>query len=210
MDYLLFFNQLSLLAPNEDKAYSLLFDAFQGVLSLNVNNDRFYLYYDGDCIDDCELSKGFTYSNFKGVLKKEREMDLIRFIAQITDKAPCLDYVSEECIKKATMYTTYMNDIKYAQNMDILNFTWCENGMLLSLATNELWETHIINFFIQDETYKSERQKIHNISKEEHAERILELLEETIEDILPAAYLSNDFIGIISLNMKTKTKLNIS
>ena len=193
MDYSLFFNHLSLPASNLNEAYSLLIDAFQGALYLNQNDDRFVLYSDDNSIDDCILAENFTYSDFKNRLAERGENDLLSFIYEIEDKSPFLDHISNDYINELTECLPYFPDRPYDANLDIFRLALLENGIMLSLATEEYWQNYTIIFFISREGKGDDRCQVYNISGKAHAASILDDLERTLLDVCPNATFTGFF-----------------
>ncbi len=195
MDYSLFFNHLSLPASGKEEAYSLLTDSFQGILNLNQNGDRFFLYFDGNSLDDCQLSQSFTYSDFKNRLSNEGDIDLLTFIYEIEDKSPFLDYLSQEFTEELYQLSSYFEDCPYKSNLDIFTIAWLENGIMLSLATKEFWRNYTIEFFSYREgEYKPIECEVYNISKKEHANIILDAMEQKIQDVCINAKFTEYFL----------------
>lgn len=193
MDFSLFFNHLSLPAASEDEAYDLLFEAFQGILHLNQGDDRFFLYFDGNSFDSCELAENFTYRDFKTRLEHEQEIDLLYFIQEIEDKWPFIEHISDERFYELTELTPYFKNSPY-DNMDIFGLAWLDSGIMLSLATEKLWQNYNISFFIsRSGEHEHARCKIYNISKKNHADLILKAIEESIYDICPNTIFYEDF-----------------
>jgi hypothetical protein len=194
MDYSLYFNSLSVPAPEVEKAHGLINDAFQGVLDLNQGTDRFFLFADTKNLDDFELAIGFTYGDFKTRLRDENSIDLLSFILEIEDKAPFIDYLSDERFEELSKMTIYMDDVPYNQNMDIFGQALLENGIMFSMATRDLWESHVINFFIlRDGEYTPDVYSVPNISRHDHAQFILDKPEENIQEIFADVLFTEDF-----------------
>ena len=174
MDYSLFFNHLSLLAASEEEAYLLLNNSFQGVLNLNKSGDRFFLYFDGESLDDCKLSENFTYGDFKNKLSDD-DRELRLFIYQMEDKSPMIDNLSEQLTEELSQISSYFPNRPYDDNLDIFTIAWLQQGIMLSLATKDFWNTPIIKFLASKEkTDKPIQYEVYNISQEEHAKFILE------------------------------------
>jgi len=196
MDYSLFFNHLSLPASGEEEAYSLLIDSFQGVLNLNQNQDRFFLYFDGASLDDCKLSEGFTYSDFKSRLSDQSEIDLLTFIYEIEDKSPLLDRLSAELTDELSRISSYFQDRPYNSNLDIFTIAWLENGTMFSLATEKFWQNHIITFFSRREgEHEPFRCEVCNISEREHADFIMDAIESKPWDLCCSAIFTDNFMN---------------
>ncbi len=197
MDYSLFFNHLSLPASGKDEAYSLLINSFQGVLRLNQNEDRFILYFDVDYPDDCILSEDFTYGNFKKNLYDNGENDLLTFIYEIEDKTPVIERLLEEDIDVLSQRLPYFEDRPYPdKNLDIFNIAWFEDGIMLSLATEELWQKHTITFAsLLNGQHQPDECTVYNISKKEHANFILKDMEPGLQDICPGVIFDANFIN---------------
>ncbi len=196
MDYSLFYNHLSLPAYGEEAAYMLLIDSFQGVLHLGQNQDRFFLYYDGESIDDCQLTAGFTYSDFKNKLYAENQIDLLSFITEIEDKAPFLKYISKELTDELLEISSYFKDRPYDSNLDIFTIAWLENGIMFSLATEKFWQNHTVSFLSSRQgQHKPTECKVYNISQEEHADFILNALEQKIQDVCSDVIFTENFMN---------------
>jgi hypothetical protein len=199
MVFSLFFNHLSLPASNEDKAYTLLFETFQGVLHLNINQDEdeLFIYFDGNNFDNCTLAENFTYADFKTKLDHENELDLLDFIQDIEDKSPFIEYISDERLDELAELTAYFKDRPMGIcNMDIFNLAWLENGIMLSLATEKLWQDYTISFFLSREgKHEPANCQVYNISKENHADLILEALKENIYDFCPNVRFDDYFVN---------------
>ena len=193
MDYPLYFNHLSTPASNLNEAYSLLIDAFQGVLYLNQSDDRFALYSDDNSIDVCELSENFTYNDFKSRLADQGENDLLSFIYEIEDKSPFLDHISNGELNELAEGLPYFHGRPYDANLDIFHLAFLGNGIMLSLATEKYWQNHTIIFFISREEGNDERCQVYNISGKAHATSILDDLEETLLDVCPNAIFTGIF-----------------
>ncbi|MBW1650832.1 MAG: hypothetical protein JRJ44_09220 [Deltaproteobacteria bacterium] len=146
MDYSLFFNHLNLPATSEKEAYSLLIDSLQGVLHLKQGGDRFFLYFDGESLDDCELSENFTYGDFKSKLSDDYR-DLQLFIYQIEDKSSFLDNLPEQLTEDLSQISSYFPNRPYNTNLDIFTAAWLQQGVMLSLATEEFWNSSVIKFY---------------------------------------------------------------
>ncbi len=195
MDFSIFFNDLSLPAPSEDKAYVLLFDAFQGILHLNRDDDRFILYFDGNSLDPCQLAENFTYGDFKNRLYDEQEIDLLSFLQEIEDKSPFIDYISNERLYDLADLAPYFKDRPYDNRMDIFSLAWLESGIMLSLASDALWQDYTISFCVSKlGKHEPAKCQVYNISKKNHAGLILDALEESIYDICPNARFDDYFL----------------
>jgi len=209
MDFSLFFNHLSLPSQTEDEAYALLFDAFQGILHLNQGDDRFFLYFDGNSFDSCELAENFTYRDFKTRLEHEQEIDLLYFIQEIEDKSPFIEHISDERLDELTELTPYFKNRPY-DNMDIFGIALLESGIMLSLATENFWQDYTLSFFnSRAGEHEHARCKIYNISKKSHANFILEAMEESIYDLCPNTIFYDDFIEWYDKRCKKEEKNKI-
>ncbi|MBV6342153.1 type II toxin-antitoxin system RelE/ParE family toxin [Candidatus Magnetobacterium casense] len=195
MDYSLMFNNLSIPASDQSAAYELLIEAFQGVLHLNQNEDRFELYFDTDNPAGIKLAESFTYEDFKEIVSN-KERDLYLFITQIEDKAPFYDSISDDDFNELTTLSPYFKDHPYNENLDIFSLALYKNGVMLSLATDELWQCYNIDMYYNNEKgYKPTKVHIFNISGVEHAKHILIALEESINDCAPDAYFTKNFLS---------------
>ncbi|MBF0556168.1 MAG: type II toxin-antitoxin system RelE/ParE family toxin [Nitrospirae bacterium] len=210
MDWQLVFNNLSLPAPDQQKAYDLLSDAFQGILCLKQNNDRFYLYYDGDSIYRCTLADAFTYDDYINKLRTDNEIDLLGFINEIEDQAPCFDHIKEYLFYELSNLSPFLCDAPYGNNFDILTLVMClDNSVMLSLATSDKWDKYTIVFCCnEDANNKIVKHEIYNISKPEHCTAILKALEGKIEDMCSDAIFSDNFIDWYN-NINKENKIRI-
>ncbi len=218
MDYSLFFNHLNLPATSEKEAYSLLIDSLQGVLHLKQGGDRFFLYFDGESLDDRELSENFTYGDFKSKLSDDYR-DLQLFIYQIEDKSSFLDNLPEQLTEDLSQISSYFPNRPYNTNLDIFTAAWLQQGVMLSLATEEFWNSSVIKFLASKEKKNKPIQcQVYNISKKEHADSILEAInkkfEEKLSDICPNAIYHPNFLNWYDKNnieekAKIKEKLKV-
>ncbi|MBF0336864.1 MAG: type II toxin-antitoxin system RelE/ParE family toxin [Nitrospirae bacterium] len=196
MKYSLMFNHLSALTVDQNNAYKLLFDAFQGILRLKQDNkDTFELYFDMDSPDNIKLSEGFTYADFKENLKRKKR-DLFRFINEaIRHRAPFLYHIDEVTYEKLSILSCYFPNRPYGKNLDVFCLAWYKNAIMLSMATEEFWKKHHIVFCCNnnEENIPSE-YRVYNVSRKEHAQLILADLKDSIESCAPNAVFSKPFL----------------
>ena len=179
MDYFIFFNHLSLPSTSREKAYTLLFESFQGVLGLNRNqHDRFAFYLDFKSAEKTEKSKlfkNFYYHDFKEELKNKNEMDLRSFIEEMEDKAPIWDESHHNEMREVT-YIQVENSNSYDKNnlsnYKILLRAFSKGGITLSLATKDIWKDTVIKFKTWSGKAPTRNYEIDNIAKEKHGKII--------------------------------------
>lgn len=102
------FNHFSLnpdLAPQV--AYSLLFDAFQGAMALNQDQDLYVLHCDRDELSECVVGANYTFNDFTSELLQKGERDFFLFVSRIEDRSPFIEYLDEEDIDELAKWTVY-------------------------------------------------------------------------------------------------------
>ncbi|MBF0342874.1 MAG: type II toxin-antitoxin system RelE/ParE family toxin [Nitrospirae bacterium] len=195
MDYSLMFNHLSTPAADQSTACELLIEAFQGVLHLNQDEDRFEFYFDTDNPDDINLAESFTYANFKGIIRNH-ERELYLFITQIEDKASFLDYISDDDLIELSKLSSFFKDRPYNENLDIFSLALYKNGIMLSMAIDEFWQSSKVEFYYNNEEgYSPTKVDVDNISIVVHAKHILKAMEGSILDCAPDSYLTENFLS---------------
>lgn len=209
MDHSLFFNHLSTPATSVSDAYTLLFQSFQGALSLNQNNDKYLLYYDGNDLDSCQLADNYCFSDFKQELGDNGELDFLTFISELEDKSPFVEHITDEDLNVLLSNTIYIDGHPYAGNMDILGAACIESGIVLSLDTHTTWESHLLRIiFRENDATPPVSNTVFNISKIEHANEILDQYENSIEDACPSAIYTDNFLAWYdSLSKEDKLKV---
>ncbi len=179
-----------------DKAYELMFDAFQGALALNTINDAYTLYSDYEDFGCCQIGSEYSYDAFKNDLMKNGERDLFFFASAMEDHSPFIDYLHEEAFNELSNWTAFFPDRALEAQADILTLAWQLQGVLLSLNTDPYWDTPRLRIaFSQDYAVPTTFDDLRNISRKEHGDkhRIPELLDWT--EICPDVHLTSDFLN---------------
>jgi hypothetical protein len=201
MDHSLFLNPLNTFARNSTDAYLMLLDVFQGVLILEGENDRFFIYYDNvnsDFLNDCLLAENYRYADFLDELRGKNEIDMLTFLLEVGDKSPALDYLKEEQLEDLTNCNFYFPGIGSNINIDFIGMSWLLDAILLSFPTIELWDSSIIKIArIEDGTYIEEKYSLDNISRSKHGYEILlrnnNVRQKSLNEICPQCEISADF-----------------
>jgi hypothetical protein len=200
MDHIVCLNSNSFPAANSNDAYDLFNDSLQGLLALNTGTDRYIIYHDSSVSEPLagfQLSQDFTYANFKEKLLVQGEQDLFLFLAEIEDKSPAIDYLSEDILDDLAKYIFYMPQYAAVNNFDIFALAWFLPAVLLSIHTNEQWHSHKISIARtgSDGQYRDETLTLKNIAKSEHGQLLHdEFSQVNINDVCDASILTAEFI----------------
>ena len=199
MDHIVCLNPNSFPAANSDEAYHLFYDSWQGLLALNTGTDRYILYYDSASskpLEKFELSLAFTYADFKEKLISDGEHDLFLVLDEIEDKSPAIDYLPDDILDDLASYSFYIPNCAVADNPDVFGIAWFLNAILLSIPTDERWNSHKIAISRTDDgQYINEKLTIKNIAKYEHGQLLYdEFNQANIRDISDQCVLTEEFI----------------
>ncbi len=198
MEHAICLNSLSMPAKDREEAYNLLLDACFGILELNRGNDRFSLYYDDSRnrrIYEAPLSKNYTYENFLDELPQKNEHDIHAFLLETEDKSPAIEYLSYEQLDELGFYIPNTGSNEY---MDTLGVAWLNNATLISLLTDNIWDSYKIEIArLSDDGCGENRYFLDNIAKYEHGRelraKIERLSERTLDEICPECIFTENF-----------------
>lgn len=206
MDHNFFLNHHSLPAQSSEAAYSMLFDACQGMLSFRIQtDDRIFLFYDEPGkkgIGQCLLAKDYTYQNFLDSLSSCGEQDLCLFLLECEDKSPAIDQdeFNDNVLEEMASWSCYLpGNTAYNGNLDALCMANClePRAVLLSLPTKPEWSDVLVNALILKNN-REEPFSLSNISKQEHGiywhNHFKESLAKSLADLYPTCTFSPLFI----------------
>lgn len=204
MDHAVVFNSLSLPAQNARAAYDLMVDACHGILELGAESDRFLLYYDDEKnrpLSDCPLAEGYCYQDFLGELEANQDIDLLLFLMETEDKSPALDHLMEENPEIFEMLSAchfYLPGRGADGYMDGLGIAWLLEATLLSLLTDNIWDTPQVEVARWKQgTCQEEFYYLPNVSKYINGrwlrEKSKQLAELSLEKICPQCQFAKEF-----------------
>ena len=124
------------------------------------------------------------------ILKDKNEMDFLSFILEIADKSPAIEHLKDEQVEDLASCSFYIPDSGSNEVTDFLGMSWLLHAALLSLPTNEKWDSStVVIARMLEEGHREERFTLDNISKVEHGSEISArnkaLEHETLSDTCP-------------------------
>ena len=168
MDHLMCINLNSFPAESTEMAIEFLDKALQGVLHLQTGDDRFFFYLDSNKggLYDFHIAPEFTYEQFL----QNCDQDLKLFLAEVEDKSPALDNLTQDQIEEMSAYSFYVKNKSVDPYVDEYALAWAISGYLLSLNSNDVWNTPEIEVArISDSgQYINEHLRLKNISSVDH------------------------------------------
>ena len=201
MDHSICINPISMPATTIEAAKELLLDACLGVLDLNTGDDRFFFYFDdsdNSRMKDCVIADdGSKFSDFLDQMASY-DVDLFLFLEEVEDKSPALDFLLDEQIEEIASCNFYIPDTGFETNLDTLGIAYVLEATLLSMNTDECWNSSSVSAARYDDGAKREYIfPIKNISKKEHGEEHLleyeKLSQTTLEDLCPDCSFTAEF-----------------
>ncbi|MDM2872070.1 MULTISPECIES: type II toxin-antitoxin system RelE/ParE family toxin [Citrobacter] len=212
MDHIICINKNSFPAENKDVGVSLFNDALQGVLQLQQCQDRFLFYLDsndGD-LSDLLIAPEFAYKDF---IDECEDQDLALFLAEVEDKSPALDNLTEDQIEEMASYKFYIHNEAMDDYPDVYALSWVVTGYLLSLNIDERWNSSEIAISRVDNEgrYVDDIFYLKNIANERHG---LEHAQELFADALSLVEVSrphivSDKLSSWFLNQTKENKMRI-
>ena len=213
MEHVICLNSNSFPAENKGAAIELFEDALQGILALNGGVDRYALFHDdqnGGDLNSFQLAQGFSFQEFKDELENNNDMDLLLFLEEVDDKSPALDHIAEDVFDDIAAFSFYVPGQPLPQFPDVLGLSWFLQAVLLSIPTQEHWNSDQI--FIartEDGTYVDEQLTLKNISRLEHGQKIFDDSNAVnILDICQNCHVTSDFINWYE-DLKPENKIRV-
>ncbi len=168
MDLSFCINVNSFPANSKEKAKELFNDSLKGVLNLVEGGERVTFYLEtreNKRLLDLELADGYSYESF---LYECEDFDLKAFLFELEDKSPALDTLSEEQQNELMGVQCYADGREVGDD-DLYALAWVLECYILSLATEECWESEEIKInTVEDDGRYGSSFYIKNISCEHH------------------------------------------
>ena len=212
MDHIICVNKNSFPAENKDTGIALFNEALQGVLQLQKGQDRFLFYLDsnnGD-LSDFLIAPELCYEDF---IDECEDQDLALFLAEVEDKSPALDYLTDEQIEEMASYEFYIHDQPMDAYPDVYGLAWEVTGYLLSLDKDGRWSNSEIPVSRIDATgrYVDDIFYLKNIANEDHGvEHASELFTDNISlSEISHPHLVSDILSSWFIEQTEENKLRI-